>query len=370
MIIWRLIFFCVLLLLGSCTSNSKKASTSTIAEVEVESIDTLVPLETGEVAYNGDVPFGEIIELKGRHITGDTAIFKLYEEEVLCKDNVIVLRPSIFDPILTFKLPEVKSQCWIGSIGKGPEQFLNPVLVHTTDTFALCYVTDHTDYRRFFKLTKDNKLHTLPSPLNGKRSYMLEYIYNTKKDECIHIEKCRDGMYIMKSWIESDSVKTKQVYKLNLKEELNLWSPYIGCFAVNVKANRMVYAYKYFRTLKFMDMEAQKIRTITFKNEQGFDDNSLNIADGLDRNVSHYCKIYPQLKHVYIYYFGETPIKAYEDVQKGIVYSYIEQYDWNGIPIRKYKLDTSGYFFVDEKHKKLYMLDGRFDEPFFEYDLP
>lgn len=213
-------------------------------------------------------------------------------------------------------------------------------------------------------------MQTHPSPLNGKRSYMLEYIYNTKKNECIHIEKCRDGMYIMKSWIESDSVKTKQVYKLNLKEELNLWSPYIGCFAVNVKANRMVYAYKYFRTLKFMDMKAQKIRTITFKNEQGFDDNSLNIADGLDRNITHFLIIYPQPKYVYIYYFGRTPAHAYEDKQKGIIYSYIEQYDWNGTPVRKYKFDRCGFFFVDEKHKKLYMLDGRFDEPFFEYDLP
>ena len=55
--------------------------------------------------------------------------------------------------------------------------------------------------------------------------------------------------------------------------------------------------------------------------------------------------------------------------QKENYYIYVEQYDWNGIPIRKYKLDQWGYFTVDEKNEKLYLTSTNHDDPFFEYNL-
>lgn len=364
---WSVIFSILLLL--NCTTGSKKSSTSSIAKVE-EPIDTLAPLDTGEVIYNEDEPFGEIIELKGRHITGDTAVYPLYNERILSKGDMIVFAPGMFEAILLMKLPEIKSLRWIGSSGKGPGEFIRPMLIQTVDTSALCYITDELNHNTFLKLTNNHTLEIQRSPLEGKAPYTLNAIYHTGKDY-IYTEQSHSGINIKKSRIVNDSIETKELLNLNLREGTKSWAPYLGCFGVNAKANRMVYAYTYFRKLKFMDLDAKQIKTITFQNEKEFDNNSLHIADGLDTNVTYFYNIYSQPKYVYIFYSGRTPFKVYEEGQSGnTIYMYIEQYDWNGTPIHKYKIDKPGSFFVDEKRKKLYTLYGKEDEPFFEYDLP
>ena len=37
-------------------------------------------------------------------------------------------------------------------------------------------------------------------------------------------------------------------------------------------------------------------------------------------------------------------------------YIFVEQYDWNGNPIKRYKLDDWGYFCVDENNSKIYLV--------------
>ena len=51
-------------------------------------------------------------------------------------------------------------------------------------------------------------------------------------------------------------------------------------------------------------------------------------------------------------------------------YMVIEQYDWNGNPVKRYKLDQGGVFAVDEKAGKLYVASFYDDDPFYVYDLP
>ncbi len=49
-----------------------------------------------------------------------------------------------------------------------------------------------------------------------------------------------------------------------------------------------------------------------------------------------------------------------KDNKSGDTYVYIEQFDWEGHPIRKMKLDKFGYFFcVDEENGKLYLVEKK-----------
>ena len=48
---------------------------------------------------------------------------------------------------------------------------------------------------------------------------------------------------------------------------------------------------------------------------------------------------------------------------------YIEQYDWNGNPIRKYKLDRGGHAYVDSNENILILISGS-DDPFWRYKFP
>lgn len=368
----RIQHLCIGLLFLSFVQCANKQQTGKpseeILEAEVIESDTLPPLQVGEVTYKGDEPFGEIIELSGKQFTSDTAIFRLHESDMIINKNFLVLSPEIFEPLILFKLPEIKCLGYFGSIGQGPGDFLRPHLIKTNDAGVICYVTDDTNYKNFFKLTDDYKLEQMPSPFRDKPSWMLNEIYQVEGQKYLMAEKADNGKIITESELIGDSIVTREIYNLNLRKEQSFWAAYLGNFAVNVKKNRMVYAYKFYRKLKFMDLEAKQIREISFVNEKGFDDNTLKIADGLDRNVVYYYNIYAGEKYLYIGYSGIIPVEA--NHLKDKFYQQIEKYDWNGNPICKYRLDKSGNWRIDEQEQKIYLASGRYDDPFFVYDLP
>ena len=50
-------------------------------------------------------------------------------------------------------------------------------------------------------------------------------------------------------------------------------------------------------------------------------------------------------------------------------YAFIEQFDWNGNPVRRYRIDNWGYFAVDESRKALYVISTTDEFPFVKYEL-
>ena len=355
-----------LLLSTQCHFTPKEEPEKTEVEI-IEEPDTLPPLKVGEVSYKGDEPFGEIIELKGRHITGDTAIFKA--RDFIIRDSLLIMYQGFYEPIKLFSYPELKYLGEVGQGGQGPGEYLLPVLINTLDKEAICYVTDENNYRNFLKLTKDLHLEPVLSPLRGGCGH-LDNIFHIGNKECFYTEKTNLGASIKRSVVVGDSVSSRELYKLNLREKQNFWGTYLGSLGINMAKNRMVYAYKYYRTIKFMDVEGQQVRTIKFLNEEGFDDNTINMTDGLDRNVVHYALICIGDKYVYISYSGMTPLDKVREGSKGIYITYIEKYDWNGNPICKYKLFQRGYWGIDEKRNQICMASPFYDEPFFVFDLP
>lgn len=73
---------------------------------------------------------------------------------------------------------------------------------------------------------------------------------------------------------------------------------------------------------------------------------------------------------MYVLYSGRTPMQVMKELNKGDEYMYVEQYDWNGNPIRKFKLDNWGYFCVDEINNKIYQVSTTEEHPFLVYDMP
>jgi len=119
-----------------------------------------------------------------------------------------------------------------------------------------------------------------------------------------------------------------------------------------------------------MDLEGKNVRTLNFQ-QMEFDNNALKIADGLDRNVTYYCwKPAIGDKYVYISYSGRTVHEAVKEQSKGNTYMFIEQYDWNGNPVRKFRLDRWGYLYVDEEKNEILLISTVDDDPFWRYKLP
>ena len=365
-----IIVFSFFVIIISCKQRPKETVAVDIAE-EIVVEPKLPELEDGEVFYKDKNPFGEIAPLYGEQVIIDTVIFKVGGAEMLVKDNLLVIKNRVEDNFfMQFKLPDFELQSLNGIYGKGPDEFLYPHIVPTDNSSLLCYIFESTN-QKLYKFDKKGKLHFSPLLLSPSKqgTYSDKQLVNVGVDDFMYAETSSTGKSIYRVTQIADSMIVKEVFNLGLNPKRKSWVNYIGDFAVNAKQNRMVYAYKYFKIIKFMDLEAQTVRTINFEREE-FDESTLYKIDGMDQNVTHYWGVCGQDKYVYFLYSGRTPMDVMRDNNKNQYYIHVEQFDWNGNPVAKYKLDHWGYFTVDENNKRLYLLSTNDDDPVFIYQLP
>lgn len=67
-------------------------------------------------------------------------------------------------------------------------------------------------------------------------------------------------------------------------------------------------------------------------------------------------------------YSGRTPLQVSRENGKSDGYIFVEQYDWGGNPVVRYKLDDWGRVVSDGK--RLYQVCYMYDDPLFLYILP
>ena len=118
-----------------------------------------------------------------------------------------------------------------------------------------------------------------------------------------------------------------------------------------------------------MDMNGKSVRTLNFEKEK-FDQTSIYKLNGLDANVTHYWGVSPTDDYVYFLYSGRIPADVVREQNKGEYYIYVEKYDWNGNPVKRYKLhDFCVYNVIDPKASTLIMTTYYHDDPFVVYHL-
>lgn len=364
-----LLFILLCFTLYSCVNKAAKESEN-LAQEDTTAIDIdiekpLPELEAGELFYKNKEPFGTLVELTGKPIIADTVIFKLAEPTTLIKNNRLIIK-NIHAPIMLFQLPEMKFIGYRGSVGNGPTEFMYPSLVPAIDS-TLCYIYN----KRFIsKITNDNELvYNVYKFTDKEKQFDEKQMLQAATNKFLYAEKSSTGKSIFSVDFVNDSAMHKEIKSLSLTPRMKSWVPYIGDFVANPKKNRMVYAYKYFKIIKFMDMEAKTTRIVNFEKEE-FEENTLYKLNGMDDNTTHYWGACAGKDYVYFLYSGRKPAEVWKENQKGIHYIFVEQYDWNGTPIKRYKLDQWGFFTVDEENGKLYLLSTNHDDPFFIYDLP
>ncbi len=339
-------------------------------ESELSGNNSYSELVAGEFNYKGDTAFGEIIELKGKQIVGDTAIFKTLECSFIMKDSLFIMTRG-FDPIFLFHFPSMMNFAQIYNIGNGPNEFNYPQVIESVDSTELAFVVDLMNYRKLFRLTNDFKLVPIKSPFNSRSPYAVNNISHLGNSRFLYTEHIFDqDLMIQECGLEGDSVYVKDIYNVALPGLKGDWRQQMGRINVNVKSSRLVYAYAYYRRILFMDLDGKTVRVLNYEGESGFDDKTLLKADALLLNKAYYRSVSSNDEYVFISYTGKSSVDWYNGHKKGDNSIYIEQYDWSGNPIRKYKLDYGGAFFIDKEGKRIYLIASYFDEPFFVYDLP
>jgi len=325
---------------------------------------------TGEFKLD-DIIFGETIELTGTPILSDI-IFTPRHSHVIANDSILVLRlSSTSNPyaFYIFRLPDFTPIGKVGRLGRGPLEFNSPLAVRTADPTAIIYVREFMT-GKMYRLTKKYSLEEIRSsftPLmigatgdNG--------IINISEDEYLYVNASRTKSKIVRTKYDKaiDQYNETELLDLRFNPEIDIYMAYWGELSANLSKDRMVFAYSYSPRIIFSNMKGDSTRVLIFPGTE-YDIRTREVPDGIDLNTLYYYNAIAGDKYLYLIYSGRDP----KDTRNGIIYNmYIEQWDWNGNPLRRYKLDQYGYIDIDEKMGKIYLVGDVSEIPFYVYDLP
>ena len=381
-----------LLFLSACKSRAeqKQQEANDTIVVETPKIIQDAPLVAGSVTLK-DEDFGELIELAGTHqiLDEEGPIFKMAEPEMLIRDGYFLLqnRPAMSytrrpdgtvevvkpaDEGLNcffhwYRLPDFRYITSFGIGGNGPNEFNFPHLVSSGVSAPGTYVYE-TGTMQLFETDTTGVLKPFPFTFKSIKgsSYSDRQVCAVSRDTFYYADNVPRGKAIIRTVYQGDSLQAEQIYNLAFSKKHRSWSPYIGDFIVSPSGNRMVYAYKYFRKILVMDISAQTVRDITF-DADGVEAKNDVLTLGPD-NVTYYWGISATDDYFFLTYSGRTPLQVSRENGKGDGYIFVEQYDWGGNPVARYKLDHWGRVISDGK--LLYQVCYMYDDPLFLYTLP
>jgi hypothetical protein len=312
--------------------------------------------------------FGNLIELKGTAIA-TKAMFKPQELEFLIKNDMLIMKTFETPGLIKFlSLPDLKLIREVGTKGQGPGELLFPSLVGTSEPGMLCYLFD-LQQQKLYSINTDFVMKETGFPLKkednlfGSRQFI-----ETGPRQFHYASNSTTGKGIYKySPDHLDSLKL--VYDLEEGFKNNLgWSALTGDFAGNREKNRLAYAYKYFHQIRFFDLQTGNTRTVKFNATNNQDASSADPRAVLaPTSVTHYWGISATPDYLFCIYSGRTPIEVQGEFKDGTDHIFIEQYDWNGNPVKRYRLDHWGYFCVDEARRTIYVAAVNADEPMYAY---
>lgn len=366
-------------LLSGCFLSNKKETTTDAGNHPAEPVTTsiikkeLLPLEETTLSAD-EKEFGKIIELEGQQLVLDCEPFKLQEPEMLIKDDYFLLQNLNMGNqnsgmYMLFKLPDFDFVTSFGIRGNGPNEFLYPHIAPTSNPDKLAYTYD-TNKRKLYKIDFDGTITHIPVEFEKvpKAVRSAIYAFAAENDTYYYTEVIPRGRALFKSQMLDGSLQTEQLYNISFSPKHKSWSAYIGDFIVHPEAKRIAYAYKYFKRILLFDPETKAAKVLDFEKEGVAAANDI-ITLGPD-NITYYWGASCSENYIYLTYSGRSPIEVTKENQKSDGYIFVEQFDWNGNLIRKFKLNHWGRCIVDEQRNKIYQLCYAYDDPVFVYDIP
>ncbi len=344
------------LLLTNCGNDKNKENNSQKDTLQVTnaknklSLPLLPPLEAGVINITDDA-FGKTIDLAGEPLNIKENI---KPEQLFLKGKYLITNNQRKDSVfMVFEIPSMTCVAAFGVKGNGPDEFGFPRIVETSEDSILFYIYEMNN-EKVYKVTL-NKLYpeyylTLPKKNRSFDSKQITFIDSKSAYYAATAPKGKMIYYFNQDSLPQD----KSFNDLSIPGIKGSWTTLIGDFGINNRSGRMVYAYKYFKRIKIIDIQSLRERHIIFEAkdlEKGLND----IATLEPTNITHFWGMSPNEEHFFMLYSGRTPVDVQRDNRTNKKYIFVEKYDWNGNPVKRYKLDDWGYFCVDEKNETLYL---------------
>ena len=274
----------------------------------------------------------EIILKENRIITTET----INTQDIFVRDSFLVVNNSLNDSIfMVFNLNNFNCIKSWGIKGKGPGEYgtFKKLINISSDKFQ---IVDFSRYRietykiPEFKLKNSQKIHNkIPSgnreiPQNIASSNGVQYYYDNLFRHELSIKKWKNN---------KEPITINDLDYFNDSYESS--SFYTGVLALNENQNKMVYAYNYFRRFDILNLDGKIITTVKVTPETASPAKRKS-SNFLPKSPMCYMGIRAFDDRFFLYYVGHTP-NALEK-NNMLLPSYIEEYDWNGKPLKRYKL--------------------------------
>lgn len=352
---------------GRGSGKNSARQDSSLAEDVAAVPDTIAPIVPGEVHLKNDAEaFGEELHLKGDTVLQDE-IFKVGVSTMILKDSLLLVCCEDDRPFRMYSLPDLELKGISGDRGRGPMEFISPDIWPYEGSGYIAMINENfRDIQGLYKIRTDGVIeqirHRIPSQYNAS-SYTRGFAA-VDDDHIVFAHSSAIYLYDGSDTAAAPGQTVRKLADVRLGKYSAGSTMNIGSLGVNFQYERAVWAYKYAKRVLFCDFDGN-VRTVDFCS---FEDGEAE-GVGMDSNITHYWKLYAGQRYVWLLYSGRTPADVMQEWEKGLYYIYVEQFDWNGNPVRRYRLDNWGFISVDEDSGTLYFLSNVSEYPFFKYSL-
>ena len=312
--------------------------------------------------------FGEAIPLKGEYVIIDPIIMPA-EMQAFIKDDLFFLKhlerqggePSLH----VLKLPSMDVVAELAKRGNGPAEVIDTRLIQTTDSDKYCFIHD-VNKDLLYYIDKEFKFHPFHRnivPENAKGINIgSEGAVHLGENDFLFTQMADNGMGIIK--IDFSDMMAKGIINLNCSDDLDRsweadWTCFVGISCSNLDSRRLAYAYNYYHRILFSDFDGKNIKVVQFKEQEPFKTPGMWEHMNTGQDVFYYQTAFGSSNYAYFVYKGSS----FADKQELPVY--LEQWTWDGKPVKRFELEKGMYPLggcVDEKTSTLYLLDVTKDD--------
>lgn len=353
---------------GNHTRISKSSSNDSILTSDTsdqKKMPALTELKSEEIHLTEE-DFGNTISLTGTQLNFKEII---RPDQLLVKDKFLITKNIRQDSIfMIFELPDLKCVSAFGVKGRGPDEFSFPKIIETGEDSVLFYIYELNNekiYKVDLKHLKPEFYITLPK---HNKSFDDKQIVFIDDKNAFYSSTTAKGKMIYT--FNKDSLQQgKELLDLAIPGIKGSWTTYIGDFGVNMYYGRIAYAYKYFKRIRILDINSMTERHIVFDAEE-LTEGQNDIATLEPTNITHFWGMSPKKEAFWMLYSGRTPIDVQSANRNNNKYIFVEKYDWNGNPLKRYRLDDWGYFCMDNQNRTIYLASTASINSMLKYDIP
>ncbi len=314
-----------------------------------------------------------------RNIQGKRLAFKAkfmpvsWDVSVFVNDGLLLYK-NRREHLRVFNLSTLGVQADLGGWEDFDTPFMYPYFSPASADSLFCYIMDEG---QVFQANKDlqvaktkQRIFSFEYEFGGNLARMVKDFACWRDSSWLFAGKSGQGFSLFETVGQGKNTVTREFLPLSVEAGKKDWQACLGSLVVSSDGKKAVYAYNYYHTIRFIDLERKTVHSIEQPGTP-FDYATIDKADGLDLNVRHYQQCYAGEKYVYFLHIGRKPTTFRRDNANRNTYVCIEQFDWEGNPVQRMWLDKFGAFFaVDEKAGKLYLVSlTNVGSPFYEYTI-